>query len=98
VNLSDSRPAWARELRALIALAVPVVLSELGWMATIRAVVMASAGLLWAVAIPLARETTGYPEHWYQQDPSDDEPRQLYEMRNFGQLELLGNAIAEIIE
>ena len=23
---------------------------------------------------------TGYPEPWYQQDPSDDEPRQLYEM------------------
>ena len=28
-----ARPAWIRELRALVALAVPVVLSELGWMA-----------------------------------------------------------------
>jgi hypothetical protein len=25
---------------------------------------------------------TGYPEPWYQHDPSDDEPRQLYEMPN----------------
>jgi hypothetical protein len=23
---------------------------------------------------------TGYSEPWYQQDPSDDEPRQLYEL------------------
>ena len=28
-----STPAWSRELRAMVALAVPVVLSELGWMA-----------------------------------------------------------------
>ncbi|HEY1650096.1 MAG TPA: MATE family efflux transporter [Terracidiphilus sp.] len=32
-NLPAERPAWVRELRALVALAVPVVLSELGWMA-----------------------------------------------------------------
>src|ERR1700677_333542 len=28
-----SRPVWRAELRALVTLAVPVVLSELGWMA-----------------------------------------------------------------
>jgi hypothetical protein len=27
---------------------------------------------------------TGYPEPWYQQDPSDDGPRQLYEMPTLG--------------
>lgn len=29
----DAQPAWRRELRAMVWLAVPVVLSELGWMA-----------------------------------------------------------------
>jgi multidrug resistance protein, MATE family len=32
-NPSSSTPAWGRELRSLVALAVPVALSELGWMA-----------------------------------------------------------------
>src|SRR5580698_8623171 len=32
-GISDAPPAWRRELRAMVALAVPVVLSELGWMA-----------------------------------------------------------------
>jgi multidrug resistance protein, MATE family len=32
-NISDAPPAWRGELRAMVALAVPVVLSELGWMA-----------------------------------------------------------------
>src|SRR5438270_407871 len=31
--MGTSRADWGRELRAMIALAVPVVLSELGWMA-----------------------------------------------------------------
>src|SRR5579863_95329 len=30
---STGQPEWRRELRAMVALAVPVVLSELGWMA-----------------------------------------------------------------
>ena len=33
VNPEEARPEWGRELRALVTLAVPVVLSELGWMA-----------------------------------------------------------------
>src|SRR5580698_595296 len=32
-GISDAPPAWRRELRAMVALAVPVVLSELGWRA-----------------------------------------------------------------
>ena len=31
--MDQSRADWRRELRAMVALAVPVVLSELGWMA-----------------------------------------------------------------
>src|ERR1022692_1969823 len=31
--MSHTQPEWKRELRALVVLAVPVVLSELGWMA-----------------------------------------------------------------
>src|SRR5580698_2349009 len=32
-EMSQSKPEWRAELRALVVLAVPVVLSELGWMA-----------------------------------------------------------------
>jgi hypothetical protein len=33
-----------------------------------------------AVVSSASGRKTGFPEPWYQQDPSHDEPRQLYEM------------------